>query len=87
MKTQTMKTKNKMMKSSRKNKVWLRNPDQMKTRKTFYVKMIRNKDGSFHIPGNSVMVEVKRNSITSDILPVDVRDFACELRNSKIYTF
>ncbi len=73
--------------NSRKNKQWMRNRDQLKTPKSFYVKMIRNKDGSFFIPGNSVMVEIKKNAISTDICPVDVRDFACELRNSKIHCY
>jgi hypothetical protein len=86
MKTQTMKAKQ-ISKTGRKNKQWMRNPDQLKTPKKFLVEMIRNKDGSFFIPGNGAYVSIKRNADTEDIIPVDVRDFACELRRSKIITY
>jgi hypothetical protein len=74
-----MKTKN-----TRKNKKWLRNPDQLKTAKLFNVQMLRTKDGNFHILGGGVTVLDRKNQHSSTWTNVDVRDFTCELRMHKI---
>lgn len=78
---------NKKVKSNRKNKQWLRSRDQKKHPKIFDVKMIRNADGSFHLLGNNVKYLRRINQFASEWVPVDTRDFACELRNSPIKTF
>jgi hypothetical protein len=80
--TQTMKTK--QTKTNRKNKAWMRNPDQLKTPKLFNVQMIRTKDGSFHVLGNGVTFLDRKNQHSSTWTNVDVRDFACELRRNTI---
>lgn len=74
-----MKTKN-----TRKNKKWLRNPDQLKTPKLFNVQMLRTKDGNFHILGGGVKLLDRKNQHSSTWTNVDVRDFTCELRVNKI---
>lgn len=73
-----------MKKNNRKNKQWLQNPDQLKNPKVFTVKMVRNADGSFHLLGGETMVLEKKNQHRGEWVPVDTRDFACELRNSEI---
>jgi hypothetical protein len=84
-KTQTMKAK--QVKNTRKNKSWLRNPDQLKTPKIFNVQMMRNKDGSFHIIGNGAAVLDRKNQHSAVWTSVDVRDLACEMRNNSIRAF
>lgn len=78
-------TKNK--KTQRRNKQWLRNPDQRKNKKMFTVNMIQRKDGSFHIVGGGARVAVGRNQHSFDIAPVDVRDLATEMRLNGVYSF
>jgi hypothetical protein len=75
------------MKNNRKNKSWMRNPDQLKTPKTFQLTVRRNPDGSFFLPGGMQKVMVKRNQYRIDEVMVDTRDLAVELRNNPIYTY
>lgn len=85
-KTQTMKAKsnNTATKSTRKNKQWLRNPDQLKNPKLFQVTMVRLPDKSFHIIGNQSKVFIKKNQHVGSWESVDTRDLTCELNHSKI---
>lgn len=78
---------NKMKKTSRKDKVWMRNRDQLKTPKIFSVKMVRNADGSFHLLGGNTQVLTRKNQFTAEWVNVDTRDFATELRNNPIKSF
>lgn len=73
-----------MKKSNRKNKDWLKNPDQMKNEKLFNVKMFRDKNGAFHIVGGETKVLSRKNQHTAEWVNVDTRDFAMVLRNSSI---
>lgn len=75
------------MKSKRKNKEWMRNPDQLKHPKQYLVNMIRNRDGSFHIVGGGAVVNIRKNQHSSEWHNVDVRDLAVEMRNNPIKTF
>lgn len=77
-----MKTKN-----NRKNKTWMRNPDQLKTRKIFSIMAERNPDGSFLLLGGNQRVLVKKNQYVSEWVNVDTRDLGVELRNSPIHTY
>lgn len=70
--------------STRKNKQWLRNPDQRKNRKVFTAKFTQERDGSFTIIGGETMVLERRNQHTSEWVPVDTRDFATEIRMNGI---
>lgn len=79
--------KAKQMKNNRKNKRWMRSRDQLKHPKIYNVQMIRNKDGSFHILGGGATVQIRKNQHSSEWCNVDVRDLACEMRNSPIRTF
>ena len=74
-------------KSKRKNKQWLRNPDQIKTPKIFNVTMVRNNSGDFHIIGGGAKVLMNKNQHSREWENVDVRDFACELRRNAIKSF
>lgn len=65
----------------------MRNPDQLKNPKIFNVKLLRNPDGSFHLVGGETMVLDRKNQHSQEWVPVDTRDFACELRNSPIRSF
>ena len=76
-----------MKKSNRKNKQWMRNKNQLKNPKIFNVKMYRNSDGSFHVIGGETMVLNVKNQHAAEWVNVDTRDFACELRNSKIQSY
>ena len=83
-KTKTNKTE---MKTTRKNKAWLRNPAQRKNPKLFTAKFIQRKDGSFHMLGRETMVLSRKNAVASEWVPVDTRDFATELRMNGIRNF
>lgn len=72
------------MRTKRKNKRWMRSRDQLKTPKVFSIKAIRNKDGSFYLIGGETRVLTRKNQHVAEWVNVDTRDFACELRNSKI---
>ncbi len=72
------------MKSKRKDKNWLKNPDQMKNEKLFNVKMFRDKDGVFHVVGGETKVLSRKNQHSAEWVNVDTRDFASVLRNSSI---
>lgn len=68
----------------KRNKQWLRNPDQMKNEKLFSVKMFRDKNGSFHVVGGETKVLARSNDKYGEWVNVDTRDFAMVLRNSSI---
>ena len=70
--------------STRKNKQWLRNPDQRKNPKVFSAKFTQERDGSFTILGGETMVLERRNQHTAEWVPVDTRDFATEIRMNGI---
>ncbi len=72
------------MKSKRKDKNWLKNPDQMKNEKLFNVKMFRDKNGTFHVVGGETKVLSRKNQHSAEWVNVDTRDFASVLRNSSI---
>ena len=86
-KTPTMKAKTKKTVSSRKDKSWMRNPDQLKNRKIFSIIAERNPDGSFRLLGGNQRVLVKKNQYVSEWVNVDTRDLGVELRNSPIHTY
>ena len=73
--------------TNRKNKQWMRNKDQLKNPKLFQVTMLRNPDGSFHLVGGETKLLEKKNQHSATWVNVDTRDFAVELRNSKINSF
>ncbi len=72
------------MKSKRKDKNWLKNPDQMKNEKLFSVKMFRDKNGTFHVVGGETKFLSRKNQNSAEWVNVDTRDFASVLRNSSI---
>jgi len=74
-------------KANRKNKHWLRNPDQRKNKKLFNVHMVQLKDGSFHILGGGARVEIGVNQHRSEWVNVDVRDLATEMRLNGVRSF
>lgn len=73
-----------MKKNNRKNREWMRNRNQMKNPKIFSVKMLRDKDGKFHLLGGETMVLNRINQNTAQWVNVDTRDFAVEMNNSTI---
>jgi len=75
------------MKTNRKNKQWMRNRDQLKTAKVFNVKMVRLPDGTFNLLGGENKVFIMKNQYSGSWVPVDTRDIACELNNSRITAF
>lgn len=76
-----------MNKTNRKNKMWMRNPDQLKNPKVFQLTALRQPDGSFHLIGGEQRVAVRKNQHSMEWVNVDTRDLACELRNSRITTY
>lgn len=70
--------------TKRRNKQWLRNPNQRKNPKIFSAKFIQNPDGSFTMLGKETMVLERKNQHTHAWVNVDTRDFACELRNNRL---
>lgn len=75
------------MTTNRKNKQWMRNRNQLKNPKLFQVTMMRNTDGSFQLLGGHTQVLSRKNQHSASWVNVDTRDFATELRNSKINSF
>lgn len=73
--------------SIRRNKAWLRSPDQRKHPKLFSVDMVQLKDGSFHILGGGARVNVKVNKKATKEFYVDVRDLATEIRMNGVTSF
>jgi len=76
-----------MQKSNRKNKAWMRNPDQLKTPKFFSAVFMRNKDGSFHMMGGQSKYLNRSNDTTASWTKVDTRDLCVELRQNTIRSF
>lgn len=70
----------------RKNKQWLRNPDQRKNQKVFSAKFLQNPDGSFCMIGGETLVLERKNQHSGEWVNVDTRDFATELRQNRIIT-
>jgi hypothetical protein len=81
------KTEQKKQTTGRKNKAWLRSPDQRKRPKLFNVTMMQLPDGSFHLLGGGSRVEVKANQYKSNIYNIDVRDLATEMRMNGVTSF
>ncbi len=73
-----------MKKTNRKNKEWMRNPDQLKHPKVYNVSMVRNPDGTFHVIGGQSKVLIRKNQFVGEWVNVDTRDLTCEMRNSRI---
>ena len=71
-------------KTNKRDKQWMRNPDQLKTPKLFNVTMVRNTDGSFHLLGGQSQYLKRINQYSSEWVNVDTRDLTCELRRSLI---
>ena len=74
------------MTTQRKNKQWLRNPNQRKNPKIFSAKFIQNQDGSFAMIGGETVVLQRKNQHSQQWVNIDTRDFACELRNNSIFS-
>lgn len=72
------------MNTNRKNKQWMRNPDQLKTPKVYNLTVVRNSDGSFHLIGGQQKVMIRKNQYVGEWVNVDTRDLACEMRNNRI---
>lgn len=73
--------------ATRRNKAWLRSPDQRKRTKLFQVNMIQLPDGRFHILGNGALTYTKVNQHKAEAYPVDVRDLATEMRMNGVTSF
>lgn len=71
----------------RRNKSWLRSPDQRKRTKLFMVNMIQRKDGSFHILGGGASAVIRTNSKHAMAVPINVRDLATEMRMNGVTSF
>lgn len=80
-------TTHKTNKTNRKNKQWLRSPDQRKHPKIFNVQMVQLRDGSFHMLGGGARVAVNINQHSSEWKSVDVRDLATEMRLNGVRSF
>jgi hypothetical protein len=72
------------MNKQKRDKGWMRNKAQLKNPKVFQVTMVRNPNGSFHLIGGETKVLERKNQHTASWVNVDTRDFATELRNSRI---
>ena len=72
--------------SNRRDRNWFSNPDQLKHPKIFTMKAVRTPDGAFHLLGGETLVLSRENQYKSKWINVDTRDFARELRNSRITT-
>ena len=81
------KTEQKKQMTGRKNKAWLRSPDQRKRTKLFTVNMVQLPDGRFHILGGGASTTIKRNQHSAAVYPVDVRDLATEMRMNGVTSF
>lgn len=86
-KEQQNKHMTKTNKTQRRNKQWLRSRDQRKHMKKFTLEMVQLKDGSFHALGGGANVEIRTNGKSFKIVPVDVRDLACEIRMNGLRSF
>ena len=64
----------------KKDKNWLRNPNQIKNPKIFEAKFMRDKDGKFHLIGGETKVYERKNQHSYELVNVDTRDFVTELR-------
>ena len=90
--TSTMKAKNSndtSIKSTRKNKQWLRNPDQLKTRKIFSIMVERNPDNSYRLLGgqNKVLMKKNQHEQANEWVNVDTRDLCVELNSGKFHAY
>ena len=83
----TEQKKQKKQTTGRKNKAWLRSPDQRKRTKLFTVNMVQLPDGRFHILGGGATATIKRNQHSADVYPIDVRDLATEMRMNGVTSF
>ena len=80
----TNKTKtNDQKKPMNKSKIWLNNPDQLKTPKIFQVTMMRDKEGIHLIEGETKYLQ-RKNQHSNSWANVDTQEFASVLRTSKI---
>jgi len=88
-KNNNMTTNNKVKKetSERKNKQWLRSPDQRKRTKLLTVNMVQLPDGRFHILGGGASATIKKNQHSVGVYPIDVRDLATEMRMNGVTSF
>jgi hypothetical protein len=75
------------MKNNKRDKNWLRNPDQRKNTKLFNVKMIQLKDGSFHVVGGESKFLKRYNQHRQEWTNVDTRDLVSEIRSNGIRCF
>lgn len=75
------------MKNNKRDKNWLRNPDQRKNTKLFNVKMIQLKDGSFHVVGGESKYLKRVNQHREEWANVDTRDLVSEIRSNGIRCF
>lgn len=75
-----------MTNNTRRNKTWLRNPDQRKNPKVFTAKFIQQPDGSLYMIGGETLVLSRKNQHAGEWVNVDTRDFATEMRNNRIIT-
>ena len=66
-----------------KTKIWLNNPDQVKTPKIFQVTMMRDKEGFHLIEGESKYLQ-RKNQHSNSWVNVDTQEFASILKISKI---
>lgn len=84
-------TNNKQQKTDtrtmRRDKKWLRSPDQRKRTKLFTVNMVQRKDGSFHILGGGATAAIRTNSKHAMQVPINVRDLATEMRMNGVTSF
>jgi len=80
-------TKTNKLKTQRKNKQWLRNPNQRKNNKIFTAKFVQRKDGSFHMIGGESKYLARKNGVASEWVNVDTRDLATEMRMRGIRNF
>jgi len=71
-----------MNKQNKKNKAWLRNPDQIKNPKIFRAEFTQNKDGSFRMLESNVLT--RRNQYTGECTRMNTRDFSRELRHKLV---
>jgi hypothetical protein len=83
----TTKTNNMKKTQTRKNKAWLRNPNQRKNQKVFTAKFIQRKDGSFHMIGGESKAYIRKNQNGGEWVNVDTRDLATELRMRGVRSF
>lgn len=80
----TNKTKtNDKKKPMNKSKIWLNNPDQLKTPKIFQITMMRDKEGLHLIEGETKYLQ-RKNQHSNSWVNVDTQEFASVLRTSKI---